>query len=86
MTAPSSMDSNEKQRRRELELRREQEQKDLEPEATIGPRPLEGFSGAHTTWTGQQDDASAPAEHGDDERDSREASRRQVPPPPDADR
>jgi len=73
------MDSNEKQRRRELALRREQEQKDLDTERTIGPRPLEGFSGAHTSWTGEQDDRTAPAEHGDDERASREASERQIP-------
>ena len=76
------MDSNERQRRRELELRREQETKDLETEAEVGPRPLEGFSGAHTTWTTQQDDRSAPAEHGDDERRSHEASVRQIPPRP----
>lgn len=73
------MDSNEKQRRRELELRREQEQKDLETEATPGPRPLEGFSGGHTTWTGQQDEAPAREVHGDDERISRERSERQIP-------
>ena len=83
MTAAYPMDSNEKQRRRELALRREQEQKDLETEATIGPRPLEGFSGGHTTWTGQQDDRAAPGEHGDDERASRDASVRQIPPEPD---
>jgi hypothetical protein len=76
------MDSNEKQRRRELELRREQEQKDLETERTIGQRPLEGFSGAHTTWTGQQDEDAAPEVHGDDERESRERSERQIPPEP----
>jgi hypothetical protein len=73
------MDSNEKQRRRELELRREQETKDLETERTAGPRPLEGLSGAHTTWTGDQDDAAAPSVHGDDERTSRELSERQIP-------
>jgi hypothetical protein len=77
------MDSNEKQRRRELELRREQEQKDITTEGTIGPRPLEGFSGAHTTWTGEQDDRSADAEHGHDEERSEELSRRQIPPEPD---
>ena len=76
------MDSNEKQRRRELSLRREQEQKDLETESTIGPRPLEGFSSAHTTWTGEQADAPAAAVHGDDEREARERSERQVPPDP----
>ncbi len=74
------MDSNERQRRREIALRREQEEKDLETEATIGPRPLEGFSGAHTTWTGEQDDAAAGEVHGDDEQESRKRSERQVPP------
>ncbi len=74
------MDSNEKQRRRELELRREQEEKDLETERTIGPRPLEGLSGAHTTWTGEQDDRSAAQVHGDDEAISRERSEEQIPP------
>jgi hypothetical protein len=78
------MDSNERQRRRELALRREQERKDLDTESTIGQRPLEGFSHAHTTWTGEQDDAAAPAEHGDDERESHERSVRQVPPDPGA--
>lgn len=77
------MDSDEKQRRRELELRRESEQKDLTVEQTIGPRPLEGLSGAHTTWTGDQDDRSAPAVHSDDERRSHEASLRQIPEAPD---
>ncbi len=76
------MDSNERQRRRELELRREQEIKDLETEAAVGPRPLEGFSGAHTSWTGQQDDREAGEVHGDDEERSRERSERQIPPKP----
>ncbi|HEX8910425.1 MAG TPA: hypothetical protein VF805_14565 [Anaeromyxobacteraceae bacterium] len=73
------MDSNEKQRRRELELRRQQEEKDLETERTIGQRPLEGFSGGHTSWTGDQDDAAAREVHGDDERVSRARSEAQVP-------
>lgn len=73
------MDSNEKQRRRELELRREQEKKDLETERTIGRRPLEGLSAAHTTWTGDQDDRAASETYGDDERASRERSERQIP-------
>jgi hypothetical protein len=72
------MDPNEKQRQRELELRREQEEKDLETERTIGPRPLEGFSGGHTSWTGEQDDAAARQVHGEDERLSRERSEEQV--------
>ena len=73
------MDSNEKQRRRELELRREQEVKDLVTERTIGPRPLEGLSGAHTTWTGEQDDRAALVVAGGLERGSRELSERQIP-------
>jgi hypothetical protein len=73
------MDSNEKQRWRELELRREQERKDLETEREIGPRPLEGLSQAHTDWTREQDDRAAGEEHGDDERVSRERSERQIP-------
>ena len=72
------MNSNEKQRQRELELRREGEEADLEVERTIGPRPLEGLAGGHTTWTGAQDDEAAPAVHGDDERTSRERSREQI--------
>ena len=72
------MDSNEKQRRRELELRRENEEKDIEVERTIGPRPLEGLAGGHTTWTGRQDDRAAPEVHGDDEEKSRELSEEQV--------
>jgi hypothetical protein len=75
------MDSDEKQRRRELDLRRENEQKDLTVEQTIGPRPLEGLSGAHTSWTGDQDDRSAAAVHSDDERRSHERSVAQIPPP-----
>jgi hypothetical protein len=73
------MDSNEKQRRRELRLRRENERKDLEVERTIGPRPLEGLSGAHTTWTGEQDDRQRGAHSGDEEA-SRRASEAQIPP------
>lgn len=73
------MDSNEKQRRRELELRRVQEEKDLETERTIGKRPLEGFSGGHTSWTGDQDDAAAREVYANDERISRARSKAQVP-------
>ena len=76
------MDSNEKQRRRELELRREQEIKDLETERTIGPRPLEGFSHAHTSWTGDQNERAADEVHGHDEEISRERSEQQIPPEP----
>ncbi len=76
------MDSNERQRRRELELRREQEKKDLETERTIGPRPLEGFSRAHTSWTEEQDDQAAPEVHGGDENAARRRSERQIPEEP----
>jgi hypothetical protein len=72
------MDANERQRQRELELRRENEEKDLEVERTPGARPLEGLSGAHTTWTGEQDERSAREEHGHDEEVSRRASEEQV--------
>jgi hypothetical protein len=71
------MDSNERQRRRELELRRENEKKDLEVERTIGERPLEGLAGGHTTWTGEQDDAERSA-HDGDEQASRRRSEQQV--------
>jgi hypothetical protein len=73
------MDSNEKQRERELALRRENERKDLEVERTIGQRPLEGFSGGHTSWTDEQDDSQR-AIHEDDEERSRRASQEQIPP------
>jgi hypothetical protein len=72
------MDSNEKQRRRELEQRRKNEEKDLEVERTPGPRPLEGLAGGHTTWTGAQDDRAAPLVHGNDEDASRRRSEEQV--------
>jgi hypothetical protein len=75
------MDSNEKQRQRELELRRENEKKDLEVERTIGERPLEGLSGGHTTWTSEQNDTAADREaaHGRDEEKSRRRSEDQIP-------
>ncbi len=76
------MDSNERQRRRELELRREQEKKDLETERTIGPRPLEGLSHAHPSWTEEQDDRAAPEVHGGDETAARRRSERQIPEKP----
>lgn len=68
-------------RERELERRRENELKDLEVERDHGERPLEGLSGAETTWTQEQDDRQR-ALHGTDEARSREASRAQVPPRP----
>jgi hypothetical protein len=72
------MDSKERQRQRELERRRENETKDLEVERTTGGRPLEGLSGAHTTWTGEQDDTQRRA-HDHDEEASRRASKKQIP-------
>ena len=71
------MDSNERQRRRELERRRENEKKDLEVESTIGERPLEGLAGGHTTWTGEQADRERSAHEGDEEA-SRRRSEEQV--------
>jgi hypothetical protein len=68
------------QREREQERRRlqEQERKDLEVEARRGARPLEGFAGGHTTWTGEQDDTAAARVHGSDAKESWEASERQA--------
>lgn len=65
-------DPMEKQRQAEKERWKEREKKDLEVERNRGPRPLEGFAGGHTTWTGQQDDAAASEVHAGD----REASER----------
>jgi hypothetical protein len=77
-----SKDPMEKQHQREREQERqrlrEQEQKDLEVEAHRGPRPLEGFAGGHTTWTGQQDDEAASRVHARDATESWEASERQA--------
>ncbi len=47
-----------REREQERERLREQEEKDLEVEARRGPRPLEGFAGGHTTWTGELDVAA----------------------------
>jgi hypothetical protein len=66
---------------RELNRRRENEIKDLATEADHSERPLEGLSGAHTTWTGEQDDSQAGV-HQADERRSEEASRAQIPEKP----
>jgi hypothetical protein len=75
-------DPMEKQHQREREQERqrlrEQEQKDLEVEAQRGPRPLEGFAGGHTTWTGQQDDEAASQVHAQDAEASWAASERQA--------
>ncbi len=46
--------------------------------SAAGPRPLEGFAGGHSTWTGQQDDAAAAEVHADDARRSIEDSEEQV--------
>jgi hypothetical protein len=75
------MNSDERQRQRELERRRENEKKDLEVERTIGERPLEGLSGAHTSWTDEQDDSQRHVHEQDEER-SRRASERQIPDEP----
>ncbi|NNB84063.1 hypothetical protein HJC10_04670 [Corallococcus exiguus] len=77
----------EHEREQERERLREQEQKDLEVESHRGARPLEGFAGGHTTWTGDQDDAAAARLHAGDAEASWEASERQArlePPEPDA--
>ena len=52
-------DPEERMRERELERRRENEIKDLETEQDHSERPLEGLSGAETTWTKDQDDSQA---------------------------
>jgi hypothetical protein len=72
-------DPMERQREREMARRRENEQKDLEVENRHEERPLEGFSGAHTSWTGDQDDGAAATEHAGDEDRSRRASEDQIP-------
>jgi hypothetical protein len=71
-------DPMERQREREIARRRENELKDLEVEDRHEERPLEGLSGAPTTWT--QDQGGGEPHRGDEEA-SREASRAQVPPP-----
>jgi hypothetical protein len=75
-------DPMERQRERELARRRENELKDLEVESRHEQRPLEGLSGAHTSWTGDQDDRAAATEHAGDEDRSRRASEEQVPADP----
>jgi hypothetical protein len=67
-------------RERELERRRENEEKDLEVEDTHGERPLEGLSAAPgTTWTRDQDDSQRSVHEGD-EAASRARSEAQIPP------
>jgi hypothetical protein len=67
-----------REREQERQRLREQEEKDLEVEARRGPRPLEGFAGGHTTWTGEQDDAAAARVHARDAEESWSASERQA--------
>jgi hypothetical protein len=71
-------DPTEEMREKERQRWKEREAKDLEVEQERGPRPLEGFAGGHTTWTGLQDDAAAPEVHGEDARASLEASEAQA--------
>jgi hypothetical protein len=72
------MDPIERQRQKELQRLIEEEKKDLEVEKQRGPRPLEGFAGGHTSWTGDQDDQAAATEHAEDARKSLEASEKQA--------
>lgn len=74
------MDPMERQRQRELELRREQELKDLATENDHSERPLEGLSGAPTTWTQDQDDLAADEVHGGDEAAAQARSLGQITP------
>jgi hypothetical protein len=67
-----------REREQERQRLREQEEKDLEVEARRGARPLEGFAGGHTTWTGQQDDEAAARVHARDADESWQASERQA--------
>ncbi len=67
-----------REREQERERLREQESKDLEVESRRGPRPLEGYAGGHTTWTGAQDDEAASRVHARDADESWEASERQA--------
>ena len=67
-----------REREQERQRLREQEAKDLEVEAKRGPRPLEGFAGGHTTWTGKQDDEAASEVHAHDAEDSWSESEEQV--------
>lgn len=67
-----------REREQERQRLREQEEKDLKVEASRGPRPLEGFAGGHTTWTGAQDDEAAGRVHARDAEESWRASERQA--------
>src|SRR4051812_21997417 len=63
-----------REREQERERLREEERKDLDVESRRGPRPLEGYAGGHTTWTGSQDDEAAARVHAHDADESWEAS------------
>lgn len=78
MTTPADRENE-----RDLARRRAQELKDLDTEHDHGPRPLEGFAGARTTWTEEQDDTAAAQVHGNDEAEAERRSLEQVPPDPD---
>jgi hypothetical protein len=67
-----------REREQERQRLRDQEQKDLEVESQRGPRPLEGFAGGHTTWTGLQDDEAGAQVHARDAEESWQASERQA--------
>jgi hypothetical protein len=67
-----------REREQERQRLREQEEKDLKVEASRGPRPLEGFAGGHTTWTGDQDDETAARVHARDSMESWQASEQQA--------
>ncbi|WNG18521.1 hypothetical protein [Cystobacter fuscus] len=67
-----------REREQERQRLREQEEKDLKVEAHRGSRPLEGFAGGHTTWTGAQDDEAAARVHAGDAEASWRASERQA--------
>ncbi|MCY1046903.1 hypothetical protein OV208_36700 [Corallococcus sp. bb12-1] len=66
------------ERDQERERLRAEEEKDLEVESHRGARPLEGYAGGHTTWTGAQDDKAAARVHAGDADASWEASERQA--------
>jgi hypothetical protein len=84
MEAGTMADPMERQRERELALRREQELKDLETRGDRRERPLEGLSAAPTTWTQDQDQRAAPMVHSHDQEESERRSLSDVlPAPPD---
>ena len=62
MATDSMSKLHQRQREQERQRLRELEAKDLDVETRRGPRPLEGFAGGHTTWTGKQLDEDTAAE------------------------